>query len=178
MTLSQLLADLTEYQEQQATLYYKHKLNHKKHITGQTVASNVTKMRVTFPKQLNLGEEAFPLNAVIIQLNDDYKWTREQIADWLDTLDEQPVFYPEVEQSHIADEHRSHFIRNMPYGPTSTEIVFACGCNIPSIASLQIICGYCLAARNKYPFGYDKKGCCHDCRECSGNPDNNTSPQH
>jgi hypothetical protein len=33
-------------------------------------------------------------------LNDNHKWTREQIADWLDTLDEQPVFHP-VQQGGI-----------------------------------------------------------------------------
>lgn len=33
-----------------------------------------------------------PIKEVIISLNDDYKWTRERIADWLDTLDEQPKF--------------------------------------------------------------------------------------
>ena len=28
----------------------------------------------------------------IYDLNDTHYWTREQIADWLDTLDEQPRF--------------------------------------------------------------------------------------
>lgn len=37
-----------------------------------------------------------PLNNVIMDLNDRYEWTREQIADWLDTLDSQPIFYPDT----------------------------------------------------------------------------------
>lgn len=31
---------------------------------------------------------------IIIHLNDGHEWSREAIADWLDTLDEQPVFHP------------------------------------------------------------------------------------
>lgn len=42
------------------------------------------------------------LNHVIVELNDDHSWTREQIADWLDTLDEQPIFYPEIEANGEA----------------------------------------------------------------------------
>jgi hypothetical protein len=34
------------------------------------------------------------LMSTITNLNDAHGWTREEIADWLDTLDEQPVFYP------------------------------------------------------------------------------------
>lgn len=29
----------------------------------------------------------YPLKGLIIHLNDEHKWTREQIADWLETLD-------------------------------------------------------------------------------------------
>jgi hypothetical protein len=32
------------------------------------------------------------LSSTVINLNDSYEWTREQIADWLDSLDEQPYF--------------------------------------------------------------------------------------
>lgn len=32
------------------------------------------------------------LRTAIMDLNDGYRWTREQIADWLDTLDNQPTF--------------------------------------------------------------------------------------
>jgi hypothetical protein len=42
------------------------------------------------------------LEKVIVDLNDRHKWTREQIADWLDTLDNQPIFYPEVEEADVA----------------------------------------------------------------------------
>jgi hypothetical protein len=38
-----------------------------------------------------------PIYHLIQHLNDHHQWQRERIADWLDTLDEQPVFYPEVE---------------------------------------------------------------------------------
>lgn len=31
------------------------------------------------------------LSSVIINLNDTQKWSREQIADWLETLDENPI---------------------------------------------------------------------------------------
>jgi hypothetical protein len=37
-----------------------------------------------------------PLSSIIMDLNDNVGWTREQIADWLDTLDDQPVFYPDT----------------------------------------------------------------------------------
>jgi hypothetical protein len=39
-------------------------------------------------------EVRLPLANVIMNLNDAHHWTREAIAEWLDTLDEQPVFYP------------------------------------------------------------------------------------
>lgn len=39
------------------------------------------------------------LQNIIISLNDTYNWTRESIADWLDTLDEQPIFYPQDPKS-------------------------------------------------------------------------------
>lgn len=38
--------------------------------------------------------ELMPLNSIIMDLNDSCGWTREEIADWLDTLDNQPIFYP------------------------------------------------------------------------------------
>lgn len=34
------------------------------------------------------------LNAQIQHLNDTHKMSREAIAEWIDTLDEQPIFYP------------------------------------------------------------------------------------
>jgi hypothetical protein len=36
------------------------------------------------------------ISNVIQHLNDVHEWTREKIADWLDTLDEQPIFYPDT----------------------------------------------------------------------------------
>lgn len=35
--------------------------------------------------------------SIIIDLNDNHGWSREQIADWLDTLDDQPKFNGKVE---------------------------------------------------------------------------------
>lgn len=37
------------------------------------------------------------LHATIINLNDFHKWTREAIADWIETLDVVPVFEPKGE---------------------------------------------------------------------------------
>lgn len=39
----------------------------------------------------------YPLYHLIQHLNDHHQWEREHIADWLDTLPKQPVFYPEVD---------------------------------------------------------------------------------
>lgn len=41
----------------------------------------------------------FSLDRLIIHLNDRHKWTREHIADWLDTLPSQPIFYPQIEET-------------------------------------------------------------------------------
>lgn len=38
------------------------------------------------------------LMQVVISLNDTAKWTREQIADWIETLDDVPVFTVKVEE--------------------------------------------------------------------------------
>ena len=49
-------------------------------------------------KDLNLEainpvtQEVSSFYSIITELNDHHKWTREQIADWLDTLDNQPRF--------------------------------------------------------------------------------------
>lgn len=51
------------------------------------------------------GEPADIFN-LIQHLNDSHKWTREQIADWIDTLDEQPVFYPIIELERMANSAR------------------------------------------------------------------------
>jgi hypothetical protein len=42
---------------------------------------------------------------IIMNLNDDYKWTREAIADWIETLDEVPYFETaeEIENEENAD---------------------------------------------------------------------------
>lgn len=43
-----------------------------------------------------------PLSNVVITLNDHHGWTREQIADWLETLDDQPKFTLESELEAAA----------------------------------------------------------------------------
>lgn len=40
--------------------------------------------------------EISSLNNIIMHLNDVARWSREEIADWLDTLDNQPIFYPDT----------------------------------------------------------------------------------
>ena len=47
-------------------------------------------MLVKHPARNN--ESKLPLRVVIINLNDRFNWSREEIADWIETLDEVPVF--------------------------------------------------------------------------------------
>lgn len=53
------------------------------------------RQEVTCPVGNNYTSE---LQQVIMHLNDTHQWTREQIADWIDSLDEQPVYYPTIGQ--------------------------------------------------------------------------------
>jgi hypothetical protein len=70
---------------------------------GQAITNHPTMAtQIKCPKQ-GCGHNE-PLNYIIIHLNDRHKWTREQIADWLDTLDEQPVFYPKVDDGEALAE--------------------------------------------------------------------------
>jgi hypothetical protein len=43
------------------------------------------------------------LAEIIIHLNDTHRLSREAIAEWLDTLDEQPVYYPKFEPPRVAN---------------------------------------------------------------------------
>lgn len=43
------------------------------------------------------------LQSMIMHLNDSHRWTREAIAEWIDTLDEQPVFYPKPQPERVAN---------------------------------------------------------------------------
>ena len=43
------------------------------------------------------------IQQVIIHLNDSHEWTREKIADWLDTLDDQPKFTLKPEEEVKKD---------------------------------------------------------------------------
>lgn len=36
------------------------------------------------------------LKHIILHLNDEHKYSREEIANWLDTLDDQPIYYPQI----------------------------------------------------------------------------------
>jgi len=47
------------------------------------------------------------LQEVIISLNDSFRWTREQIADWIETLDEVPKF--EISQSTGLENEEAFF---------------------------------------------------------------------
>jgi hypothetical protein len=43
------------------------------------------------------------LQTMIIHLNDNHRWTREAIAEWIDTLEDQPVFYPKPQLERVAN---------------------------------------------------------------------------
>lgn len=63
---------------------------------GQSITETVKEFHI---KQCPCGKacaysKGADLSRMIIHLNDNKQWTRERIADWLDTLDEQPVFHP------------------------------------------------------------------------------------
>lgn len=45
---------------------------------------------------------ACPIPSLVMHLNDDHKWTREQIADWLDTLDIDLSAKPNTEKESAA----------------------------------------------------------------------------
>lgn len=51
----------------------------------------------------NIGNGTDDLQTMIIHLNDNHRWTREAIAEWIDTLDEQPVFYPKSQPERVAN---------------------------------------------------------------------------
>lgn len=57
-------------------------------------AERIATGKGSFYTQDFMEEHQKPLSQMIVELNDSWQWTREQIADWLDTLDEQPVFHP------------------------------------------------------------------------------------
>lgn len=59
------------------------------------------KKRVKCPDRSGLHADTHvdSLQGVIMHLNDTHSWTREAIAEWLDTLDEQPVYYPRFTES-------------------------------------------------------------------------------
>lgn len=44
---------------------------------------------------------SFSLSTVIMDLNDTHRWTREQIADWLETLDENPILNNPKENENV-----------------------------------------------------------------------------
>jgi hypothetical protein len=68
--------------------------NTKSHWGVQDYAVNMTKgMRANHP----VKDHETDVATIIMDLNDCHGWTREQIADWLDTLPEQPVFKLDVD---------------------------------------------------------------------------------
>lgn len=50
-------------------------------------------------------KDHLPINLydLIQHLNDIHRWSREAIAEWIDTLEEQPVFYPIIESGRVAN---------------------------------------------------------------------------
>lgn len=79
------------------------------------------------------------LNFAIMELNDEHKWTREKIADWLDTLDKQPVFYPKIDKP-ISPRTLSVYIRYTSAGSQNVQITYGCQCRIKGS---RIYCGKC-----------------------------------
>lgn len=67
-------------------------------VAGQEVGPNHSTLKHPAMQQVVKcpagGDYTNNLQTVIMHLNDTHEWTREQIADWIDTLDEQPVYYP------------------------------------------------------------------------------------
>lgn len=67
--------------------------------------------RANCPASKTCGSEVYhdmPVTEVIIHLNDTHKWTREKIADWLETLDvdlsfQEPAEPPENPCEEVAD---------------------------------------------------------------------------
>lgn len=51
-----------------------------------------------------------PLYAIIMELNDFHHWTREQIADWLETLDIDIEFGDRHEPTVVQDDSRITFV--------------------------------------------------------------------
>lgn len=63
----------------------------KKHWGVQDYAINVTSgIKAVHP--VKGSTSTIDVATIIMDLNDCHGWTREQIADWLDTLPQQPVF--------------------------------------------------------------------------------------
>lgn len=62
-------------------------------INAQSLAGQIPKIHEVHAKHPVTGQQN-SLYAIIIDLNDSHGWTREKIADWLDTLPDQPKFTP------------------------------------------------------------------------------------
>lgn len=69
------------------------------------------------------------LASIIIDLNDTHQWTREQIADWLDTLDQQPVFFPHIKKC------TPYYVRHNIAGPPRSIMIWACSCSVTNNSS-------------------------------------------
>ncbi len=57
-----------------------------------TVASYASDVCRGYEAEHPTKNQKLDIMTIIIDLNDNHKWTREQIADWLDSLPEQPVW--------------------------------------------------------------------------------------
>lgn len=157
--LVSISAQLRQYQQRNLADYRKNKRRSIQPIHGQDVSVDIASIRVIHP----VTRTKDSLGNVIILLNDSYRWSREAIADWLDTLDEQPVFYPAIENTEITEEAATYYIREMVFGPASMDIKYACGCRI-SQESRKVTCGICWEIRSEQPFGSYKDGFLHSCQ--------------
>lgn len=48
-------------------------------------------------------EDVFPLRQLVMHINDEHKWTREQIADWLETLDVDLAFKIKENEDEVSN---------------------------------------------------------------------------
>lgn len=56
------------------------------------------------------------LYTTIQHINDFHEWSREEIADWLDTLPSQPIFYPQIEEEETNDGY--YYDDGINFGPS------------------------------------------------------------
>lgn len=71
-------------------------INNKAMPASCTLSNKDINQKVTYPCDCGGKRLEANMRSVIMHLNDMHKWTRESIADWLDTLPNQPIYYPDI----------------------------------------------------------------------------------